>query len=426
MQLPLEGVGQLDDVQTGWLIPGLMKSRIVALIRSLPKPIRRNLVPAPDTATKVAERIEFGRGIFFEVVARELSKFGGAPIDPALFKTEKLDDHLKVNLQVINQQGEIIAQGRSVAEIRSQLGAEHASSVVEVEDETWNQDGLLLWSWEDLPEEIMITRGGTRLAAFPAIVDQHDSVGLRLTDSKNAGDMTSRQGLVRLLQISNRKLLRSQVNWLPDLDRYAITLSSLMPSGELKSQLADLITRVAFIDRKPIPRSKSEFEELRAGAVEQISIASQDVAKWLPKLADAFHEVQLKLEGLSDRFATTKGDVRSQLAELKSEEFLARTPWQWLQHYPRYLQAISYRVEKLDSTPVERDRSRSNAVGEFWQRYADLTQLHRDQAIVDPELETFRWMIEELRVSLFAQPLGTSLTVSPARMEKQWKKVRLV
>ncbi len=426
VQLPLEGVGQLDDVQTGWLIPGLMQTRIIALIRSLPKSIRRNLVPAPDTAKRVAENLEFGRGVFVESVARELSRIGGMPVDPALFNTAKLDDHLKINLQVIDEQGNIVAQGRSVAEIRSQLGSEYSSSIVDVDDATWKQDGLSNWSWDDLPQEIVIKRGGTRLSAFPAIVDQGDSVGLRLTDSRNASEMTTRQGLVRLFQITNRKTLKSQVNWLPELDRHAVSLSRILPAAELKKQLSDLITRVAFVDRNRIPRDKSEFEAVQKGGVERISIAAQAIAKWLPKLADAILGVQLKMEELTQRYSSAKGDVRAQIAELTSDRFLAKTPWNWLEQYPRYFAAIDYRLGKLEVTPVDKDRILTDEISEYWQRYVEMARVHQSQAIVDPELETFRWMIEELRVSLFAQPLGTCVTVSPQRMEKQWQKVRRV
>lgn len=426
VKLPLEGVGQLDDAQTGWLIPGLMQSRIIALIRSLPKPIRRNLVPAPETAKQVAESLEFGRGIFVEAVAKELSRIGGAPVDVGLFKTEKMDDHLKVNLQVVDEDGEIVAQGRSVAEIRSQLGAEYSSSIVDVEDAVWNQDGLVEWTWGDLPKEIAITRGGTKLSAFPAITDQGDSVGLRLTDSQNASEMTTKQGLVRLFQITNRKSLKSQVNWLPELDQHAVTLARIVPAAELKSQLSDLITRIAFVDRNAIPRNQQEFESMQAEAVERISVATQCVAKWLPRLANAVHQLYLNLEELGDRYSVTKGYVRAQIAELKTDGFLALTPWTWLEQYPRYFDAINYRLGKLDSTPPEKDRRLSEEINGYWDQYVEMHQLHQQQAIVDPELETFRWMIEELRVSMFAQQLGTSLTVSPRRMEKQWAKVRRV
>jgi ATP-dependent helicase HrpA len=426
IQLPVEGVGQLDDAQTGWLIPGLMESRIISLIRSLPKSIRRNLVPAPDTAKSIAETLPFGQGIFLEAVARELTRIGGLPITASMFKTEKLDQHLKVNLQVVDGEGEIIAEGRSVADIRTQLGAEHSSNIVEVDDSTWNQDGLKSWSFDELPKQVSITRGATQLAAYPAIVDQQDSVGIRLCDSQSASEFTTRQGLVRLYQLVNRKNLKSQVNWLPDLNKHSISLSHLLPARELKEQMSDLIARIAFVDRQKIPRNESEFSQSQNNGVERVSIATQDVAKWLPKLADAAHEVQLKMESLPARFGSAKGDVRSQISELKTDGFLAKTPWMWLQNYPRYFQAIAYRLSKLDSTPPEKERSFREQLANYWTTYSELKEFQEAQAIVDPELITFRWMIEELRVSLFAQQLGTSLTVSPKRMEKQLAKVRKV
>ncbi len=311
VRLPIEGIGQLDDVQTGWLIPGLMQSRIVALIRSLPKPIRRNLVPAPETAAKVAGSIEFGKGAFVEAVARELTRIGGLPINPAQFKTEKLDDYLRVNLQVIDEQGELVAEGRSVSELRRQLGAEHASSIVEVEDASWNQAGLRDWNWGEFPKEIMIQRGGTQLAAFPAIVDQQDSVGLRLTDSPTASDRISRQGLVRLFQIANRKALKSQVNWLPNFDQHAVKLARIIPSSDLQAQLSDLITRIAFVNLNKIPRSRDEFETMQSNSVERISIAAQEVAKWLPKFAEAVHDVELAMAELPNKYSSAKGDIRA-------------------------------------------------------------------------------------------------------------------
>jgi len=424
VRIPIEGVGQLDDIQTGWLIPGMLEPRIVALIRSLPKSIRRNLVPAPDTAKVVANSIEFGKGRFIEAVAKELTRIGGLPILDTMFKTEKLDKHLQVNLEVVDETGELLAQGRSVGELRQQLGAEHASNIVDVEDETWNQSSLRDWTWEDFPREIMITRGGTQLGAFPTIVDDGDSISLRLSDSPNASDMVTRQGLVRLLQIKNRKSLKSQVNWLPELDRSMLTLGRMVSAGDLKKHLADLITRIAFVDRQKIPRSKDQFDAIQANAVERIGIATQEVAKWLPRLAEAVHAVELGLEDLPGRFGSAKGDIRAQIDGLKEDGFLARTPWMWLQHYPRYFQAIEYRMSKLDSTSAEKEKEFRDSVNLLWQQFVDMREFHRTQAIVDAEMSQYRWMIEEYRVSLFAQQLGTCIKVSPTRLDKQWAKIR--
>ncbi len=424
IQIPIEGIGQLDDVQTGWMVPGLMESRIVALIRSLPKTLRRNLVPAPDTARELAEKIEFGKGRFIDAVASHLTRVGGLPISETDFKLEKLDPHLQVNLQVVDESGEILAQGRSVGQLREQLGADQVSNIVEVEDDHWNQDGLKDWTWDEFPREISIRRGATELAAFPTIVDQGDAVGLRLSDSANASDVTTRDGLVRLFQLTNRKGLKSQVNWLPDLDRHAMLLGNLPGASDLKTQLVDLVARVGFVATEKIPRSRAAFDAIQQTAAERMGIAAQEVAKWLPKFATAVHDVQLTLSDLPHRFGSTKHDIVQQIKALTGPEFLRVTPWQWLRNYPRYFQAIDYRLEKRSTTPADKDAEFSRQLQHYWEQYEQLKSYHQQHAIVDAELETFRWMIEELRVSLFAQPLGTAIKVSPQRMDKQWAKIR--
>ena len=426
IRLPLEGVGQLDDAQTGWLVPGLMKSRVTELIRSLPKATRRLLVPAPETAEKVVASIEFGKGLFTEAVARELSRVAEQPISPNEFDLEKLSPHLNINVEIVDDQGEVVAEGRSAADIRQQLGPEHTSTIVEVKDDQWTQDGLTAWSWGDLPAEVSVQRGSTTLTAFPAIVDQQDSVGLRLTDSKSSAETTSNRGLIRLFRIGNKKSIKSQVNWLPDFDQHALLLSRFVPAKTLRDQLGDLITRIAFIEREKIPRSEADFEALNRNAIERISTATQDVAKWLPKLAEASHQTDLAINNIPASRGTTKHDIKSQIAALTSEGFLGSTKWIWLKEYPRYLQGISRRIEKLTTVSPEKDREFADEVDFHWSKYVELQEQHRAVGIVDPELVQLRWMIEEYRVSLFAQQLGTAIKVSSKRLEKQLDKVRRV
>jgi len=424
VRLPLAGVGQLDEVQSGWLVPGLMESRIVALIRSLPKSLRRNLVPAPETAQRLVQEIEFGNGNFFDVVARHFSRIAGEPITASQFDTEKIDSHLKINLQVIGDAGEIVAQGRSLIEVRNQLGPAHVSTIVDVADETWHQDGLTQWSWQDFPAEFTITRGGTKLAAFPTLVDAGESVSLRLSDSRAASDQTTKTGLTRLLHLLHRKQIKSQVNWLPDLDRHSVILARVIGSAELKSRLGDLIVRIAFVEREKIPRSAAAFQELQSNATERIGVATQDVAKWLPKFAASLHQVLLRMDELPTRFVGSKKDIQLQFDQLFADGFMTNTPWQWLQQFPRYLDGILYRIEKLTETDPAKEKRHIELVNRFWQQYTESLAYQQTQAIIDPELTQFRWMIEEYRVSLFAQPLGTAIKVSDTRLEKQLKLIR--
>ena len=232
--------------------------------------------------------------------------------------------------------------------------------------------------------------------------------------------------MIRLLRILNRKSIKSQVNWLPDFDQHALLLSRFIPAKTLREELGDLITRIAFIEREKIPRSESDFNALNDNAVERISIATQGVAKWLPKFSAAAHEADLAISKIPASRGTTKHDIKLQIAALAEDGFLRSTPWSWLKEYPRYLIGVSRRIEKLTSMPAEKDREFANEIDLHWSKYVESKEQQDALGIVDPELVQFRWMIEEYRISLFAQQQGTVIKVSGKRLEKQFDKVRRV
>lgn len=423
IQIPVEGVGQVDDLQTGWLVPGLIPTRIEAMIRSLPKSVRRTLIPAPETAMKVANVLEFGKGSFVDSVSRELSKLSTETVMPEMFNPEKVQSHLLVNMKVVDVDGKILAEGRSVAELKDQLGAEHLSNEIEIDDSAWHQDGLKDWTWDELPEKVEIQRGRTIVPVFVSIVDQGDAVGLRMLDSAQAREKATRSGLIRLFSQKHRKHVKSQVNWLPQFDQMAVLINRVIKPSELKRGLGDLMIRVGLVEGKPIPKNRAEYDQRCQSAVEQIGIATQSIAKWFPKMCESAQSVFLTMEKFPDRFFKSKTDIKNQLKLLLHEQFL-QTPWVWLKHYPRYLNAISNRVEKIASNP--RENTHIAEVGRYWEQYDSLRLRHEQHSVTDPEMDRYRWMIEEYRVSLFAQQLGTAVPVSAKRLEKQWAKIQKV
>ena len=177
---------------------------------------------------------------------------------------------------------------------------------------------------------------------------------------------------------------------------------------------------------KKIPRTVAEFETLQEGAREKLSRATQDVSRWLPRLSASVHQAYLQVEDIPAARSPVKGDIRSQIALLTEGQFLSVTSWDWLVEYPRFFEGIGFRVDKLSTTPVDKDRMQTAEIEHYLQQYHEMKERHQAQSLVDPELDQFRWMIEEYRVSLFAQSLGTSLTVSSKRLDKQFAKVRQV
>ena len=426
IEIPKEALSQLDDTQTSWLIPGLIEPFVVALIRSLPKAIRRNFIPAPDTARKVTIDLQEKSGSFLQCVVESLAKVGQTPLELAMFRMEKIDAFLKPNIRVLDDTGNVIAQDRSIARLRAELQVTRDSTVTDSLDHDWSGDGLKSWEWEEIPEQVMIRRGASDVPVFPALADQGESVSKILMDSRDAASVAIDRAVARLFQIANRKNLKSQVNWLPELDQMAVFVAPIIELKQLKQELAELICRIAFVESQPTCRTRAEFENRQAKAAEVISIAATKVAKWLPGFFEGFHQARLKLDELPKQFEETRADVQNQIAWITEARFLQQTMWQWLQHFPRYFKAIVARLEKRMSTSTEKEVGFIQEIAQHLERVAVTRQDHLAQGIVDRELDTYRWMIEEYRVSLFAQQLGTSVTVSPQRLEKQWKKVRVV
>ncbi len=418
MIVPRDALGQINELQAGWLVPGLNEPRVAALIKSLPKSIRRNFVPIPESAQTVCEQLVHGEGNFITCVARELSRFCGEPISVDAFDLARMEDCLKINLAVVDEQGEVLARGRDVNELRKELGCEAESFVQATEDVGWDQDGLTAWTWGDLPEKIMLQRGVASVPVYPAIVDQQTAVGLRLADSRSKADELSRTGVMRLYAIVNKKSLKRQINWLPDFDRQALQLSGLISSSDLREGLRDTITNIAFLENKKLPVNEKQFTDRNDNSVELISVATQSVAKWLPKFASSAHEALLALEKLPARYQPATEDITHQIQALAGSGFLTATPWTWLQHFPRYFAAIKARCEKVPGNEVK-DREAFEDVKQYWSTYLQLECDQKAIAMVSPELVTLRWMIEEYRVSHFAQKLGTSVSVSPKRLSKQ-------
>ena len=423
IRIPAKGISQLDDNTAGWLIPGMYETRIVALIKSLPKSIRRNFVPAPETAKRVASMIEPGQESFSLAVARALSSLSGETVSTSMFEENKLDHSLSIFIQVVDEDGQLVAEGRSANELRKELGS--SDNFLETKDTAWNQDGLTSWTWGELPKKVQIESGVATVDVFPAIVDQGDSVGLKLVGSAALAKRLTQHGVTRLYSVLLKNKLRKQVNWLPDLDRHAVSLSRYLRLEELKSGLADLIVKIGMLGQPPkFPREQAAFESELERSVEPIAIGTQEVAKWLPRLAQSVHQANLAKEELPNRFHVVSTDIKNQSKQLLGENFLLETPWKWLQHYPRYFQGIRSRCEKLTSGGLERDKESLAKIRHFETQYQELKKNQDAISIFDPELEQLRWMIEELRISLFAQQLGTCMTVSEKRLAKQIAKVQ--
>ncbi len=449
LSVPIEALNQVRPEPLSWLVPGRVEEKVLALIRSLPKSLRTQFVPAPETAKRVAAMLEFGQGDIRAAVAAALGQLGGTAIPLDAFQEDRLPEELRMNVRVTDAKGELLAAGRDLAGIRQQLGLQAVEAFSQIEDPRWNRDGLTSWDFDDLPSEVTLSSGRHTVRAYPALVDHGDSVNLRLVDSLPRAEIETHFGVRRLCIVSLGRDLKSQVAWLPNLAKIEAQAATL-PEFELRRQLLELLAERSMPSDQPLPRSKEEFETLLAASRERLAWAVQELTSLAGPLFDGYHKANLALEELcktagrvetltlrgvpvlrnkkpteaaAPRWQYAVDDIRAQIAWLMEPASFSRTPWDWLRQYPRYFRAIGSRLENLPSG-VARDEEKYNEFQARWQLYAERAERQQSQGVVDPELVDYRWMLEEYRVSLFAQKLGTAIPVSPKRLDQQWAKVR--
>ena len=421
-------VSQISDDRLEWLVPGLLHGKIVAMIKSLPKRIRRNLVPAADVARAIFDELipQHGQVPFLPALCQSMSRHAEMPVTPNDFQEEKLDPHLRFLVQVVDDHGETLAESRRADPLVrkfSQGQSQHQSPAV-ADDHASDlpSEPMTTFDIDVFPSEVIRERGGVRVAQYPALVDHGDSVRVALHADAVAAETTMRQGLTRLYSIAERKELKRQVRWLPDLDQTKIRLSGVVPAARFESSMIDLLARVAFVEKQPLVRTRQEFQSRRQNRIERISVAVQEVAKWLAALGKAYLAMRGEWEAFpKSRFAEAYHDVKSQLDELLHEQFLSATPWAWLSHYPRYLDGVHYRLDKVRCGGGERDSVGRESIARLKQKWQQMLP-ESSQSPTRLASEEFRWMLEELRISLFAQPLGTSMKVSETRCEKWLQK----
>lgn len=435
VRVPQALMNQLSLPRLEWLVPGLLQEKVTALIKSLPKATRRHFVPAPDFAAACVERITFGEGSLPDVIARELHAMTGHDIPRDAWQIEQLPPHLRMNIAVVDGEGHVIAMERDLAELRERLGVtadeQSEASTTNIcgqafADHELHQDGLTAWTFGDLPTEVTIEQQGVTVTGYPALIDQDDAVGIRLFDTLEAAARSHRHGLARLIMLAYPDETRYQRDHLPGFDNLAIYAAELDIDNTqaLRDQLMMRIIELAFLSHGTDVRAAHDLERVIESGWHETEAVTERTITLLREILEMHHDLAMELSTLSaPQFAEPTAEIASQLARLLPGRFLRETPQEWLEQYPRYLKAVRIRMEKLTSGRIARDREMAREFEPLWQACLDLMQQHERQGRFDPELERYRWMLEEYRVALFAQELGTAVKVSPKRLETQWARI---
>ena len=422
VEVPITALKQLREDELDWLVPGLLREKCIALVKALPKGLRKQFVPVPDVVDKVLPQLKREDGSLQQALARQLLRLTMVQLPPDCWEDVVLPEHLRMNIKVLDEQGKPIASGRDLQALKEQLGALVQASISRAGQNSMERQGLTAWSFGELPEVTEVKADRLRVKAWPALQDRGDSVDLVLLDSEYRARLCSIGGITRLLMLASKQQVRYLEKHLLQNPVHLHALRSLGPRDALLQQLISRAYVIAFRLDVALPRSESAFKAL----LEQSKPGVVGVADSLEALLCRILAQRLALQQRLQRgFAAPadllfRQDVQQQLDTLVAPDFLQRTPWLQLQQLPRFLQAIELRMEKY-GTQKARDEQTTRQLQLLWQRYAERKAWCDRHERADEALDEYRWLLEELRVSLFAQSLGTRIPVSEKRLAKFWQ-----
>ncbi len=475
IDVPLFALNQVNEERCEWLVPGMLKDKVQALIKTLHQRPRSRLVPLPDTAARMAEQLNqaevFGTGSLTDAVLKLVRDATSLDIKRGDMKLEMLPAHLFMNFRVLDEHGRQLGTGRSLAGLKGELGSQArgafqalaglknlpnfaledqkstdlgyfqetktaASQKIRAQQATKNiappvnakvPERYTAWSFGELPELMEIKKGAQTLIGFPALIDLIDAVTIEVFDEPEMALAKHRAGLRRLFSLQIKDALKYLEKSLPDLQKMAASymLVGRAPDNsgggtvdELRSQILEVALDRAFL-LDPLPTNEAEFKKRVEDGRGRLTLIASEISRLAAGILTEYAAAQRKIKDTKNSGEAAQ-DAAQQLQRLVAKKFLTATPYTQLQHFQRYLKAITARLEKWRTDPA-RDAARMAELKSQEQRYWRLVAERKGAS--DARMQEFRWLLEELRVSFFAQELRTPQPVSIKRLEKAWQQL---
>lgn len=418
-RIPLALLGQISSERWQWLVPGLLHEKITALIRALPKNLRRSFVPAPEFAKACVEALPFGHGELLSALSNQLTRMTGVGVPADSWRPERLPPHLHIFYEVVAPDGQIVAESRDLKALQSELSAETQAMFNQTLEWDIERDGIVGWDFGTLPERITSMQQGVMVTGFPALQDSGRSVSIRVFDTPERAASSQRQGLRRLFLLVLAKQMAYLSKYLPRFDTMCLYYASVGSPSELRDDLLDATVDRCFLVDIADLRSQQGFKTVIERRKAHLITTANDLCELVGRILERYQKVRLRIsQEAPAAWLHAFTDIRQQLSALIHKRFISDTPPEWLQHLPRFLQAIDRRLDKLEQEPAK-DGERYARLEPFWRAWQAASESKRDEA----SAQRFRWLLEEFRVSLFAQELGTAETVSETRLKREWEKV---
>ncbi|TXF13053.1 ATP-dependent RNA helicase HrpA [Pelomicrobium methylotrophicum] len=422
--VPLHLLNQLPAAPFEWLVPGMLREKVNALIRGLPKSLRRVFVPIPECVTEALTALDrhSRRMPLTEALSAVLKETRGVEVPPDAWSTVDLPAHHFMNFRVVDEKGAELAMGRDLNALRRDLGRQAEASFAP--ESAWERPGLKRWGDLELPEEVEFRRGKHTLKGYPALVDEGDSVRLTLLETPEKALEATRAGINRLFRLELKEQLKDLERSIKDAPQLVMLYAPYGDGEALKEELtAAIVERAVWSDESPI-RTRRDYEARAKQVRAKLQVVCQEYVRLLTQiLTEAQAVKKLLATPVARAWRHVVPDMGRQLDALVHRGFLTRTPYARLVEYPRYLKAMQRRLEKLQNWG-ERDAKWTAEIERLTREWQRRVERSRNSGAADPKLEEFRWMLEELRVSLFAQELRTPYPVSVKRLDKVLAELR--
>jgi len=445
--VPIYALNQVSDERCEWLVPGMLEAKIVALLKSLPQKPRARLVPLADSAATLAMSLRFGDGSLVDALLCAVRERTQLPVQRTDFKVETLSAHHFMNVRVVDEHGRQLGVGRHLAALKAELGGQartafqalaalkttpvaaiaapdgsatptRAQRVTPATPIAPSQARFVAWTFGELPELMEVRKAGQSLVGFPALVDKGAHVEIEVFDEPDVAAARHRAGLRRLVALQLKDPLKFLEKNIPDLQRMATQFMSLGTQEDLRDQIVALALDRAFLS-DPLPSDATSFEARVEAGRARLNLIAHEVARAVAAALQEFAHATRKLKDARPPKDVVE-DVSAQLARLVHKRFVLETPWIALGHLPRYLRAVQMRLDKQRVEPL-RDAQRLAELKPLEQRW--MRRVAERRGAPDARLDEFRWVLEELRVSLFAQELRTPQPVSVKRLERIWSQL---
>jgi len=457
--IPLFVLNQVQEERCEWLVPGMLKDKIQALLKSLPQRPRSRFVPLPDSATRLAALLgtpdRVGHTGLVDALLKQVRDETSLDVKRADFKLDMVPSHLFMNFRVVDEHGRQLGQGRNLGALKAELGAkargafqalaslkiapgasskpdsdkkpsENAVDKAQAAPEkrakstpaAQAEQRYTAWTFGELPELMEIGKGGQTLIGFPALIDAGDAVTIEVFDEPEVAAAKHRAGLRRLCALQIKDALKYLEKNIPDLQKMAVAYMPLGTQEELRAQILDVALDRAFL-LDPLPTNAQDFERRVQEGRARLTLIANEVARLALTILQEYATAVRKIKDTKGAPEATQ-DAQQQLQRLMPKQFLAAAPWPQLAHFARYLKAIVLRLDKVRADPA-RDAARLAELRPQEQRYWRLVAERKGQ--VDARMQELRWLLEELRVSFFAQELRTPQPVSTKRLDKLWAQI---